>query len=143
MVSPSRTFGLLGMLAAVTVLVGCSSPAPVPVSSGTGKTIAVSGQPSSAAEQALFTGTAVWGDGGCMYAESDDGATFLIVFPHGTTLDEGDTVRLPDGYVIAAGHEIKLGGGFHAGSTDDEDLAKVPAACITEEVFWASGETAE
>lgn len=143
MLSRSRTLGLLGMLAAATLLVGCSSPAPVPLTSDSGKTIAVSGQHSSAAEQALFTGTAVWGDGGCMYAEADDGATFLIVFPHGTTLEESDTVRLPDGHVIAAGYEIKLGGGFHAGSADDEDLGQVPAACITEEVFWASGETAE
>ena len=132
---------LLGMMAAATLLAGCASPAPVTLTSGTGKTIAVSGQQSTTAEEALFTGTAVWGDGGCMYAEADDGATYLLVFPHGTTLEEGDTVRLPDGFVIGAGHAISLGGGFHAGS--DEGNSGIPASCITDEIFWASGELGE
>jgi hypothetical protein len=45
--------------------------------------------------------------------------------------------RAPGAVVVA------LGGGYHASATTTSDLSGIPEACLTEEVFWASGAMVE
>jgi hypothetical protein len=71
------------------------------------------------------------------------GETYLIMFPLGTTIDDNDEVTLPNGHVMSAGDEVALGGGFHSSDTAKNNLSAIPDECLTEEVFWASGEVAE
>ncbi|TBN57369.1 hypothetical protein EYE40_08140 [Glaciihabitans arcticus] len=131
----NRLVSLGGVLLAAAMLAGCSSPSAITSSSG--RIIAVAPEPSDAAEDALAQGAVGWSEGGCLTLEG--GSPNLIVFPHGTTLD-GDTVVLPDGTEIQAGDDVSLGGGFHGAISAADQLPDVPRACITPEVFWASGE---
>ena len=131
----ARCTKLLGMLAAATLLAACSST-PSVQKSDEGRTIAVAGQPTTAAEQALLTGTATWSENDCLAVETENG-TYLVVFPFGTSLDDDDTVRMPDGFEIGAGDEVALGGGFR---TTDGEVPGIPESCVTDEIFWASGE---
>ncbi|MHA6667474.1 hypothetical protein ACX3O0_01255 [Homoserinimonas sp. A447] len=71
------------------------------------------------------------------------GETYLIMFPLGTTIGDNDEVTLPNGHVMSAGDEVALGGGFHSADTTRSNLSAIPDECLTEEVFWASGEVAE
>ncbi|WP_104201129.1 hypothetical protein [Cryobacterium sp. Y29] len=136
-----RTLGIGVVLSVSVGLVACSATSATSVQeSPNGRLIAVSGQTSDVQEQALAEGTVAWGRGDCMVVEAEE--TYLIVFPQGTTIGGSDEVILPDGYVISAGDEVGLGGGFHPVFTASE-LSATLRACLTEEVFWASGEVAE
>ncbi|GAB3139424.1 hypothetical protein [Marisediminicola antarctica] len=134
-----RTLGTAVVLSVGVSLVACSATSVQ--ESPNGRLIAVSGQASDAQEQALATGTVVWGRGDCMVVEAEE--TYLIVFPRGTTIGDSEKVTLPNGSVISAGDEVGLGGGFHLASTAKSELSAIPEACLTEEVFWATGEVAE
>jgi hypothetical protein len=120
-------------------LVACSTHS-VQASSVGDRIIAVAGQASDAKDAALAEGTVVWGADGCMVIEADM-AAFLVVFPHGTTIAEDRKVTFPSGYGISAGDQVALGGGFHP--ADTTDLKNIPEGCLTDEVFWASGEVSE
>jgi len=134
-----RALGTAVILSAGVGLVGCSaSSAPSILESPNGRLIAVSGQASDVHEQALAEGTFVWGRGGCAVVEAEE--TYLIVFPHGTAFGGNDEVILPEGAVLGAGDDVGLGGGFHSAPADSSGLSAIPEACLTEEVFWASGE---
>jgi len=126
------------VIAVMTVmLAGCSAPLSK-LESPSGRTIVVSGAAGDVEEQAVVEGTAAWGGGGCMVAEAAE--TYLIVFPRGTTLGEDNAVMLPGGQILRAGDEIALGGGFHSADTVNRDVASIPEGCLTEEIFWASGD---
>ncbi|MGY4859816.1 hypothetical protein [Cryobacterium sp. AP23] len=92
--------------------------------------------------QALYQGVISWGPDGCMMAGAGDEAR-LIVFPKGTTLNQNDEVILPDGFHIQAGDEVGLGGGFLPPNPDSKTLISIPEECLTDEIFYASGEVAE
>jgi hypothetical protein len=138
----SRPLGTAVALSVGLGLVACSASSATSVQeSPNGRLIAVSGQTSDVREQALAEGTIAWGRGDCMVVEAEE--TYLIVFPQGTRIGDNDEVILPDGSVINAGDEVGLGGGFRSASTDSSELSVIPEACLTDEVFWASGEVAE
>lgn len=67
----------------------------------------------------------------------------LVVFPHGTTLNKNEEVILPDGIRFRDGDEVGLGGGFHPAEWNGGDSGRIPQDCLTEEIFWASGEVAD
>ncbi len=103
--------------------------------------IAVSGNPDpGGAEQALAEGRLAFGKPGCLLIESA-ARGYLVVFPHGATLTQ-DAVVLRNGHRLGIGEEVGLGGGFHTVDPGD-DYGEVPRECLTEEVFWASGEVAD
>ncbi|TBN57372.1 hypothetical protein EYE40_08155 [Glaciihabitans arcticus] len=129
---------VVGALVVLALLAGCSGP--TAVTSSTDRTIAIAAQHEDAAEQALAQGTVRWGDAGCMVL--GDVEPNLVVFPHGTTLD-GETVVLPDGTKIESGDNVALGGGMHSSKDGAGQLPDIPAECLTEEIFWASGELGE
>jgi hypothetical protein len=89
--------------------------------------------------EALAHGTAGWGDEGCMVIRMGD-ETYLIVFPHGTRLEENDEVVLPDGFRITGGDDVALGGGLLSAAEVKGRLAESPEECLTEHVIVASGE---
>ena len=126
----------LGVLAVGFLLTACSA-SPAIVSSPDGRVIAVAGEATDASEEALAEGTAVWA-GGCM-ALTTNGATYLVVFPYGTKIHGNEEVELPNGQMIAAGDVVALGGGFRSPARSS-DLGAIPEGCVTEEIFWASGD---
>jgi hypothetical protein len=132
-----RTLLALMAVAGTSLLASCSAPAPT-VESSSGRLIAVA-QPTDAGEDALARGTLEWGKGGCMVM-NNGGAVHLIVFPHGTELDDNGEVVLPDGYRLKAGDDTELGGGIHPADMERAELAQLPEKCLTEQVWWASGD---
>jgi hypothetical protein len=128
-------------LAATVTLASCATGAPPFLEASTGDIVAVSTYESTVWEQALYQGTPAWGAAGCMTTGEGPDA-HLMVFPKDTRLDD-DVIVLPDGFRIRAGDEVGLGGGFHTPDPENETLAAIPAECLTEEIFWASGEVAE
>lgn len=136
-----RTLLALAAAAACAPLfVACSAPPPTTESSS-GRIIAVA-QPTDKGEDALARGTLEWGEGGCLVM-NNGGAVHLIVFPHGTRLDGNDEVVLPDGYRLTVGGDTELGGGIHPADRERAELAKLPDECITDQVWWASGDHPE
>jgi hypothetical protein len=126
----------LGMAATLT---GCSTSTTIEPSAG--HSVVVSVHDSHVQEEALAEGTVLWGDGGCMVIELGHvDEIHLIVLPQGTTIGDNDEVTLPNGHVMSVGDEVALGGGFHSAATTKNDLSAIPEECLTEEVFWASGE---
>src|SRR5690554_4824828 len=113
----ARTLLAVWALGAAVALTGCS--ASTTIQTAAGRSIIVSGQGNHAQEDALADGTVSWGDGGCMVIDiGEEGEAYLIVFPHGTTIDDAE-VELPQGFRMQAGDDVSLGGGFHlAGTTD-------------------------
>lgn len=137
----NRRLVATGGLLITATLVGCSAPSVVESSSG--RTIVVSSQTTDAQEDARADGALEWGDAGCMVIElGDAGETHLLVFPQGTTMED-DEVVLPSGSRIQAGAKVALGGGFHSPESRGRDLSSIPDGCLTEEVFWASGDMAD
>lgn len=136
-----RTRLITTAVVASVLLTSCSAQ-DGPLKSTDGQFIAVSDVSSDAWNQAAFTGQVVWGDAGCMVAGAGSDP-YLIVFPKGTRLSNTDEVVLPDGFRIAAGDHVGLGGGFLAADPDSSILAALPAECLTDEIFYASGEVAE
>lgn len=132
---------LVAMTTTVT-LASCSAPSPPVLESSSGGFVAVSMYDSDAVNQALYQGVVSWGPDGCMMAGVGDEAR-LIVFPKGTTLDQNDEVVLPDGFRIEPGDEVGLGGGFLPPNPDSKTLISIPEECLTDEIFYASGEVAE
>lgn len=103
--------------------------------------IAVSGDPNpGGAEQALAEGRLAFGESGCLVIDLE-GGPYLVVFPHGATLTP-DAVVLRNGRRLGIGEDVGLGGGFHTLEPGD-DYGQVPSDCLTDEVFWASGEVAD
>lgn len=132
-----RTLLALATVAGTTLLTACSAEAPTTESSND-RIIAVA-QPTDKGEDALARGTLEWGEGGCLVLDNG-GATHLVVFPHGTRLDDNDEVILPDGYRLRAGDDTELGGGIHPTDKERPELAELPEKCLTEQVWWASGD---
>lgn len=126
-------------MALTVVLAGCS--AATTQESPAGNIVVVAGEATDAHPQALAKGTAEWGDGGCMVIRGE--GTYLVMFPHGTTLNENDEVTLPDGYRMNAGDDVALGGGYYEADTIRSDVSTIPDACLTDEIFFASGEVSE
>ncbi|WEO78284.1 hypothetical protein BJQ94_04385 [Cryobacterium sp. SO2] len=93
-------------------------------------------------EEALFQGTVGWGDAGCMM-NIEGPEPELIVFPKGTTINDNDEVQLPNGFRFRAGDEVGLGGGVHSADPASETLSALPEGCVTDDIFYASGEVAE
>lgn len=139
---PPRTRArFISVIAVMTVmLAGCSAPLST-MESPNGRTIVVSSAAGDVEEQAVVEGTAAWGGGGCLVAEAAE--TYLIVLPRGTTLGEDNAVTLPGGQILRAGDEIGLGGGFHSADTENRDVASIPEECLTDEIFWASGDVVQ
>lgn len=105
--------------------------------------IAVATVAYDAYEQALFQGSLTWNEHGCLVTHAaDESASHLVVFPKGTSLND-EEIELPNGYRFTAGEELGLGGGFHSRQDAKSDLAQVPEECLTEAIFWASGEVVE
>lgn len=137
-----RSTGVTLVALAATVALGsCSAPNPPFLQTSSG-VVAVSVYDSDIAEEALFHGVLSWGPDGCLMAGVGDEAT-LIVFPKGTTLDQNDEIVLPDGVHIRPGDEVGLGGGSRPPNPDSKTLGAIPAECLTDEIFYASGEVAE
>ena len=124
-------------LGVILLLAGCSGPGPTSLESDNGRIIALASESTDAAEQALLEGTAGWSVPGCMVVQN--GLSYLVVFPKGTTLSD-ELVVLPDGTRIKAGDVVGLGGGFHDVKDPAAEFPDVPEACFTDEVFFASGE---
>jgi hypothetical protein len=143
--SVSRILNRLGVVfvvvAATVAVASCAAPDPPFLESSSG-VVAVSVYDSDAANEALFQGVIGWGAEGCMMAGAGDEAR-LIVFPKGTTLDQNDEVILPDGFRIVPGDEVGLGGGFLPPNPQSETLTALPEDCLTDEIFYASGEVAD
>lgn len=136
----SRKFCVaMAAVGVAAMLTGCSAPSTQ--ESPGGRIIAVSGEATDAQPQALIEGTAEWGHGGCMVIRAEE--TYLVMFPHGTTIDDNDEVVFPGGHRVREGDRVELGGGFHALDTSESDLSAIPEACLTEEIFSASGEVSE
>jgi hypothetical protein len=132
---------ILVAMTTTVALASCSAPSPPFLESSSGF-VAVSMYDSDAVNQALYQGVVSWGPDGCLMAGVGDEAR-LIVFPQGTTLDQNDEIVLPDGFRIQPGDEVGLGGGFLPPNPDSKTLTSLPAECLTDEIFYASGEVAE
>jgi hypothetical protein len=135
--------GCVALAAAGTaLLVSCSTATSPFLESSDGHVVVVSqdGGSGGGGQQALFQGSLAWGDAGCMTTTS---GAHLIVFPKGTTIDENDEVVLPNGFHIRAGDEVELGGGSSSPDDAKSQALEVPEACLTDEIFYASGEVAE
>jgi len=123
------------------VLASCATATSPLLESSDGHVVVVSesGSSSGGGQQALFEGSLAWGDAGCMTTTV---GAHLIVFPKGTTISENDEILLPNGFRIRAGDEVALGGGSSSPDAKSDAL-EVPEECLTDEIFYASGEVAE
>jgi hypothetical protein len=127
--------------AVVPLLCACVSGSTSVETDDSGRMIAVSGNPNpGGAEQALAEGPLTFADSGCLVIEMD-GEQYLVVFPYGARLTN-EAVLLEDGHRLGIGDAVGLGGGFHTVEEGD-DYGQVPVGCVTDEVFWASGELAD
>jgi hypothetical protein len=133
---------ILVAMAASVALASCSAPSPPVLESSSGGFVAVSLYDNNGVNQALYQGVVSWGPDGCVMAGVGDEAR-LIVFPKGTKLDQNDEVVLPDGFRIVPGDEVGLGGGFLPPNPDSKTLTSLPEECLTDEIFYASGEVAD
>ncbi|MFC0682484.1 hypothetical protein ACFFGH_32035 [Lysobacter korlensis] len=128
-------------LIAGVALTGCSS-APSVLSTSDGGLIVVSGQQADAHPEALAKGRLEWGTGECLNVTVPDTGGILVVFPYGTVLSADGVVGLPNGTVLRVGDEVGLGGGFYSPERTS-GWERVPEACITSEIFVASGEVSD
>ena len=122
-------------------LAGCSS-GPNVLRAPDGGLVVVSGQQTDAHPEALAEGTLEWGAGGCLNVAIPDTGRSLVIFPLGTSLSGTDAVTLPDGTLLRVGDAVGLGGGFYSPERTSE-WNQVPEACITSEVFFASGDVSD
>lgn len=127
--------GAVGAVLVTLALSTCSATTAQETSAG--QRVIVAGQVSFASEEARAEGVLTWGESGCMVIER--GGSYLVVLPQGTFVD-GDAVTLPSGEVLVVGEQVSLGGGFHSPDSANRDHSGIPADCLTDEVFWASGE---
>jgi hypothetical protein len=132
-----RTFLAVAVAAAASLLTACSTPT-AETKTSSNRIIAVANADQTG-EDALARGTLEWGKGGCLVM-NNGGATHLVVFPHGTRLDDNDEVVLPDGFRLRAGDDAELGGGIRPADRERAELAELPEKCVTKQVWWASGD---
>jgi hypothetical protein len=127
--------------AGAAVLASCSTATSPFLKSSDGHVVVVSesGGSGGGGQQALLEGSLAWGEAGCMVIAEGQ---HLIVFPRGTTIDENDEIVLPNGFRFRAGDEVALGGGSSS-SDAKSDALEVPEECLSDEIFYASGEVAE
>ncbi|MBX0300764.1 hypothetical protein K2F54_12350 [Cryobacterium sp. 1639] len=127
--------------AATAILSSCSTATSPFLESSDGHIVVVSEDGGSGGgQQALFEGSLAWGDAGCMTTTL---GAHLIVFPKGTTIDDNDEIVLPNGFHIRAGDEVGLGGGSSSPDDAKSKALEVPEECLTDEIFYASGEVAK
>lgn len=128
--------------AATAILSSCSTATSPFLESSDGHVVVVSedGGSGGGGQQALFEGSLAWGDAGCMTTTL---GAHLIVFPKGTTIDDNDEIVLPNGFHIRAGDEVGLGGGSSSPDDAKSKALEVPEECLTDEIFYASGEVAK
>lgn len=128
---------LIGVL--VAIVVNRSNGAKV-INAG-GDTLVLVGKKTSDSMAALGQGRLA-DVGGCLGwapTEEDTGPGTVIIWPHGTTVQTPDPLRVRvAGKDFAIGDELELGGGF-IGPLDEDSYFydQVPAACRTATAFLA------
>lgn len=121
-------------LLAVLVLASCGSSGVTVKESAGHSTIVSNTENPETAWQALLEGVLVDGPGGCLSVEGTNPPTYLMVFPHGTTID-GDSLSVPGLDPIRIGQQVAFGGGV---SRSSELRDVVPNNCQTDHVWLAN-----
>lgn len=90
--------------------------------------------------EARISGVLFLGPGDCLRVRTD-GGDYLVVWPHGTTWDDGH-LEGPGGIDYAVGDDVTFGGG-HVDVADAPEMAApaIPAECLDgdERMIIASG----
>jgi hypothetical protein len=130
-------FGLAAVLVAALIAIVSVRSAGAKVLNENGDTLVLVSEKNPNSMMALAGGELV-DVGGCL-GLMGEGRSFVVVWPHGTTIETPDPLRIRvDGDVHALGDTIELGGGYvdqMSESSPFHDL--VPAECRAADVFVA------